>query len=399
MKTILKGATLIDGTGSPPVYNSLIEVDNGTIKNVGNISDFDTLAEGQVIEVIGKTVIPGLIDAHIHMDLHGMANTYEENLVEDKLRAIRTAGEMEACLKRGITTIRNAGSVNNIDFAVKEAVNNGWCSGPNIITCGRIISMTASGNDYFKGMYREADGVDEVRKAAREQIKNGADFLKVMATGAYMNPGGVPGAAQFEVAELKAIVEEAKKLGLKVAAHAHGKEGIMNAIEAGVNTIEHGTFIDEEAIELLIEKHIFLVPTYVAGHLMLKNGIESGVPNFMIQKNKQIRETRGRNLKKAIDAGVKVAFGSDAGTNYNYHGNNSLELILYVNEGFMDPIKAICSATRMSAEALGISDKTGTIEVGKAADILVVNGDLEKSLDPLMDSVIMVFKDGQLVKQ
>ncbi|KUO51716.1 MAG: hypothetical protein APF76_15130 [Desulfitibacter sp. BRH_c19] len=399
MKTILRGATLIDGTGRPPIYNSVIIVDNGIIKNVGATSYTDTIEGGaQVIELDGHTIIPGLIDAHIHMDLHGMANTYEENLVEDKLRSIRTACDMEVTLKRGITTIRNAGSVNHIDFAVKEAVDNGWCNGPNIITCGRILSITASGNDYFKGMYREADGVHEVRKAAREQIKNGAGFLKVMATGAYMNPGGVPGATQFEEDELKAIVQEANKLELKVAAHAHGKEGIMNAIRAGVDTIEHGTFMDDEAIDLLIEKQIYLIPTYVAGHLMLKNGVENGVPAHMIQKNSRIREIRGKNLKKAIDAGVKVAFGSDAGTNYNYHGNNALELILYVNEGFMDSIKAICSATKMSAEALGISDKTGTLEVGKAADIVVVNGVLEQSLEPLMDSVIMVFKDGQLVK-
>jgi imidazolonepropionase-like amidohydrolase len=136
-----------------------------------------------------KRYIPGLIDAHIHMDLHGMANTYEENLVEDKLRAIRAVKEMQATLHSGITTVRNVGSVNHIDFAVKEAIESGLFEGPRILTSGKIISMTAAGNDYFLGMYREADGCDEVRKAAREQLKAGADFLKLMATGAYMNPG------------------------------------------------------------------------------------------------------------------------------------------------------------------------------------------------------------------
>jgi imidazolonepropionase-like amidohydrolase len=389
---------MIDGTGKEPVENSLLVIDNGIISYAGPFDEKKIPAGSDVFDLSGKTIIPGLIDAHIHMDLHGMGNTYEENLVEDKLRTIRALKEMQDTLKNGITTVRNLGSVNYIDFAVKEAIESGLFEGPRIITCGKIISMTAAGNDYFLGMYREADGCDEVRKAAREQIKAGADCLKLMATGAYMNPGGVPGAPQLSRAEIAVVVEEAAKLGLRVAAHAHGKVGIINSIEAGVTTIEHGTFMDDEVIELMIERGIYLVPTYVVGYLMEKYGTENGVPEFMVEKNRKSSEQFSENLRKAIKAGVLTAFGTDAGTNYNYHGNNALELVLLVEHGFMTPLQAIKSATQVSAEALGISADTGTLESGKTADLVVVGGSLQENLQPLLENIEMVYKGGVQVR-
>jgi imidazolonepropionase-like amidohydrolase len=390
----LIGATLIDGTGKPPLDNSVVIIDNDKIHTAGKAEDVHIPPEAEIIDVTGKTIIPGLIDCHIHMDLNGLANTYEENLVEDKLRTLSTLYNMQATLKSGVTTVRNAGSVNHIDFAVKEAINSKWFRGPRIITSGQIISMTAAGNDYFKGMYYEADGVDEVRKAARLQIKAGADFLKVMATGAFMNPGGDPGTVQYSVDEMKAIVEEAQKVGKKVAAHAHANQGIVNAIEAGVNTIEHGSFIEDDTIEMMIEKGLYLVPTFVAGYHMIKNGIEKGVPSFIIEKSYRSRETRAKCLRRACEAGVKIVFGSDAGTNYNYHGNNAMELVLFVEEGFLNPLEAIHCGTLLAAEALGIEDLVGSVENGKLADLVVVKGSLADSLDSLLTGVEIVFKDG-----
>ncbi len=398
MATGLKGATIFDGTGKAMVSNSLITIEAGKISYVGPDDSRKIPPGTEVVSLEGKTIIPGLIDAHIHLDLHGMANTYEENLVEDKLRAIRAVKDMQNTLYSGITTVRNVGSVNHIDFAVKEAIENGWFEGPRILTSGRIISMTSAGNEYFSGMYREADGCDEVRKAAREQIKAGADFLKLMATGAYMNPGGVPGAVQLGLEEIAVVVEEADKVGLRVAAHAHGKEGIINAVQAGVATIEHGTFIDDEVIELMLTAGVYLVPTIVVGHLMKVNGTEKGIPGFMLEKEHDKDEQIKENLLKAINAGVKVAYGTDAGTNYNYHGNNALELVLMVEQGFMNPLQALTCATKISAEALGLSDQIGTIERGKDADLVVVGKPLDKSLRPLLDHVEMVYKKGKRVK-
>ncbi len=397
MINVYKGAVLIDGYGGKPLEEAVLAVENDTILFVGKADSYEIPAEAKVVDVCGKTIIPGLIDCHIHMDLHGMANTNDENLVEDKLRSIRTAYNMKKTLQQGITTIRNAGSVNHIDFAVKAAIEQGWVEGPRIFTSGKIISMTAQGNDYFNGMYREADGPDEVRKAAREQLKAGADFLKVMATGAYMNPGGVPGAVQFGLDELEVIVEEAGKLGLHVAAHAHGTQGIINAALAGVKTIEHGSFIDDRGVELMLEKNIYLVPTFVAGYRILENAKKSGIPGFMIEKNQGMRKLRAASIRKAIQAGIKVAFGSDAGTCSNCHGLNAMELILWVREGFMTPLQALCSGTRIAAEAIGAEERIGTLEKGKLADFAIVEGDLTVSLDPLLDSIKAVYKEGKRI--
>lgn len=391
---VFKGARLYDGKGNAPLEDAVLAVRDDKIDYAGRVCDYSVPEGAEIIDLGGKTIIPGMIDCHIHMDLHGMADTHDENFVEDKLRTIRTAKNMEKTLQKGITTVRNVGSVNHIDIAVKAAVEDGWCNGPRIITSGQIISMTAGGNDYFNGMYREADGVDEVRKAAREQLKAGADFLKVMATGAYMNPGGVPGAVQYNLDELKVVVEEAAKLNMGVAAHAHAAQGIVNAALAGVRTIEHGSFLDDRGIELMLENDIYLVPTLSAGHHLLENEQSRDVPQFMIEKNFHMHQVRCASIRKALQAGVRVAFGSDAGTNYNYHGYNAMELIIWVREGFMTPAEAICCGTRIAAEAVGVDHVAGTLEEGKSADFVIVDGDLSENLDPLIDSIDGVYKEG-----
>lgn len=397
MIKVFKVPHLIDGYGGKPIENAILSIKDNLIIYAGKAEHYDIPAGAEVFVFEGMTVIPGLIDCHIHMDLHGLPDTNAENHVEDKLRAIRTAYNMINTLKQGITTVRNAGSVNHIDFAVKAALAEGWFDGPRLYTSGQIISMTARGNDYFLGMYREADGPDEVRKAAREQLKAGADFLKVMATGAYMNPGGVPGAVQYSLEELQVIVEEADKLGLRVAAHAHGAQGIINSALAGVKTIEHGSFLDQRGLELMLEKKIYLVPTYVAGYHILENAKKSGVPDFMIKKNLEMRKIRAGSIKKAYDAGIKVAFGSDAGTCSNCHGNNAMELVLWVQEGFMEPLDALQCATLNAAEAIGIENKVGTLEAGKEADFVVVEGDLTLSLMPLLEGIKAVYQAGKAV--
>jgi imidazolonepropionase-like amidohydrolase len=395
MKTVLAGGTLIDGTGSPSLKNGSVVFEDGTITEAGPSDSVNVPKDAIVYNVNGKTIIPGLIDCHIHMDLHGFGNTFDENLVEDKLRTIRAAKEMETTLCRGITTARNVGSRGGIDFAVKQAIHEGLSRGPTILTSGKIISMTTSGNDYFWGLYREADGPDEVRKAAREQLKAGADFLKIMDTGAVMNPGEVPGASQFSRDEIKAVVEEADKVGRAVAAHAHGVEGIQNAILGGVRTVEHGTLMDEETIDLFLEHDVFLVPTPVVGYCMRSKSSE--IAPFMRDKIERMKSRFKEMLSIAIERGVKIAFGTDAGTPFNYHGNNALQLKLYVDDGFFSPVEAVHIATQVAAEVVERADTVGTIERAKTADIVVVDGSLEKTVDPLLDSVAVVIQKGEVV--
>jgi imidazolonepropionase-like amidohydrolase len=258
--------------------------------------------------------------------------------------------------------------------------------------------MTAEGNDYFLGLYREANGTDGVRAATREQLKAGADFIKLMATGAYMNPGGIPGAAQLEVDEMHAAVEEAEKLGLHVAAHAHGAQGIKNAIRAGVRTIEHGTLIDDEGIELMREYGVYLVPTFVVAYQMRRHA-EENIAEHMLEDERKDRDKRLVNLQRAIDAGVNVCYGTDAGTPFNFHGDNAYQLELFVKLNFFSPEMAIHTATGAAADAIGLSDRIGTLEPGKEADLVMVDDTLLKDLQGLSEGIEEVFHGGRRVRR
>jgi len=223
--------------------------------------------------------------------------------------------------------------------------------------------------------------------------------LKVMATGAIMNPGGVPGAPQLNVEEIQAVVEEGAKLDIKTAAHAHGAQGIKNAIRAGVATIEHGTMADDEAIALMAEKNIYLIPTLSVDDLIIRAGAQSGVAAFMVEKAINIGKKRSKVFRKAIAAGVPIAMGTDAGTPFNYHGKNSLEVKLYVDRALMTPQEALQTATLNGAEAIGLADSLGTLEKGKIADCVVLSQNPLEDIGCLLDveNIHMVFKDGVLM--
>lgn len=257
--------------------------------------------------------------------------------------------------------------------------------------------MTCSGTEYFDGMYRIADGRDECRKAAREQLKHGADFLKVMATGAVMNPGGVPGAVQLGKNEIQVIVEEGLKLGKSTAAHAHAAEGILNAVSAGVWTIEHGTMADDDAIEAMANQGTFLVPTMVL-HDFFEDQAEN-IPAFILEKNRQMQNAYISIVKKALDAGVKVALGTDAGTNYNHHGRNAEEIVYLVEHDIMTPLEAITAATRTASEAIMADSDVGTIEKGKMADFVILNSNPLSNIRVLVDHKNFhdVYKEGNKV--
>jgi imidazolonepropionase-like amidohydrolase len=398
MQTLLKGMTLIDGTGRV-IENARLVFEGDRITASGDAGKTEIKPDAIQYNLSGKYVIPGLIDAHIHLDMHGMADTYHESLVEDKLRTIRAALEMGNTVRAGVTTVRNAGSANYIDIAVKRAVEEGLVVGPRILASGKIICMHSAGSEYFKGLYYEADGVDENRKAAREQLKQGADLLKVMATGAIMNPGGLPGAPQLDEDEIRAVVAEGKKVGKHTAAHAHGAQGIKNAIRAGVRTIEHGTLADAEALDMMADHGVFLTSTLSSNFWMLNARTKREIPQFMFEKAREVSKIRQENLHRAISRGVQVIMGTDAGTPYNYHGKNAMEVIQHVKLGLMDEMEAIRTATKTAAEGIGLSASLGTLEKGKLADCVVLRQNPLSDIDSLahLDNIYLVFKEGELI--
>ena len=397
MKNCYMGATLLDPSSEKVISNSTILVKNGRFHAVGANKDIPVSEDAHVVDLTGKFIIPGLIDCHIHVDLGGLANTFAENLVEDKLRTLRGAQYMKKTLRAGFTTVRSVGSVNGIDFAIKAGIEAGYVKGPRMMCAGRIISMTCSGTEYFDGMYRVADGEDECRKAAREQLKDGADFIKLMATGAIMNPGGVPGAHQLDRAEMAAVVEEGLKLGRHTAAHAHGSQGVINAVEAGVRTIEHGTLASDEALDKMAEAERFLVPTFSV-MLQFQNHAQD-ISAFMVEKSRDVLASYGDLVKRAHSKGVRIAMGTDAGTNYNFHGNNAEELVYLVEQGISTPWQALASATNIAAQAIMIDQEVGTLKPGKIADFLVLTDNPIKNIRCLLDQESMeVYLAGEQVQ-
>ncbi len=398
MQIVFENATLFDGRDNL-IENAVMVIKDSRIEAVGRKEEVDTPEDAKRYDLTGKFIVPGLIDAHIHLDMHGMSDTYHENLVEDKLRTIRAAIQMRNTVRAGITTVRNAGSVNFIDVAVKRAVEEGLVAGPRILASGKIICMLTAGNEYFKGLYREADGIDENRRAAREQLKEGADCLKMMATGAIMNPRGVPGAPQLDVEEMRAVVEEGEKAGIYTAAHAHGAEGIKNAVRAGVRSIEHGTLADDEARQMMADHGIFLTSTLSSNFWMLNTRNKKDIPQFMKDKAEEVSKIRRKNLKRSRELGVKVAMGTDAGTPYNYHGRNAMELVQYVELGIMSEKEAIVASTATAADAIGLADQVGILEKGKLADCLVLDENPLTDIHVLAhpENIRLVFKEGQLI--
>jgi imidazolonepropionase-like amidohydrolase len=264
-----------------------------------------------------------------------------------------------------------------------------------MLCAGHLICMTG-GHGWPIGC--EADGVDGLRRAAREQLKAGADLVKMIATGGVLTPGSQPGAAQLTLEELRAGVEEAHRAGRKAAAHAQGSEGIRNAVLAGIDSVEHGFFLTTEVIGMMVERGVYLVPTLTAARAIVEHGKKSGIPPSAVDKAMAAWQEHEKSFAKAVEAGVKVAMGTDAGTPFNEHGRNAQELVLLVEHG-MSEAEAILSATSRAAELLGIADSVGSISVGKVADLLVVKGDPLEDIAVLTDpeSIGCVYQAGKLV--
>ncbi len=391
-KLIIKGGLFFDGKNSPQEGLALILEEN-MVQDVVPVGNLPTENDATIIDAAGCTVLPGLIDCHVHITSAGDADSSGERLEPDTALALRGANNARILLESGFTTVRNMGSRNQIDIQIKRAIESGYIVGPRLITSGMCICMTG-GHGWMGG--REVDGADEARKGAREQLRAGAEVIKIMATGGVMTPGVEPGSAQLTIEEMRAAVEEAHKAGRKTATHAQGTTGIKNAIRAGLDSIEHGIFLDDEAIEMMLERNVALVPTLVAPHHIVKGGVEAGVPAYAVTKANYVYKSHIESFKKALKAGVTIAFGTDCGTPLNRPGANALEFQLMVEAG-MTPLQALTAATSTAAQVCD-RPNVGSLAKGKLADVVIVQGDVLADVTLLQDktNIKYVIKDGKV---
>jgi imidazolonepropionase-like amidohydrolase len=393
---VLTNCNLIDGTGAPPRQIAALTVSGGRITGV-HATVPQTQSDAETIDLGGRTLLPGLINAHIHIMLDAGPDTFiyihRNTLPQIVLHA---AARGERILRAGITTARDLGGYEYAEMALRDAFAAGEFPGPRLLCAGKLITMTGG---HGRDIGIEADGPDEVRKAARQNLKQGADCLKFMATGGVLTSGVEPGVAQLGEDEMRAGIVEARKVGKLTATHAQGTEGIKAAIRAGINTVEHGIFLDDEAIEMMASCGVVFVPTLAAPYRIVEAGEAAGIPAYAVEKSKRVMEAHRRSFEWALAAGVTISAGNDGGTPFNPCEDLVTEIRLMVEYG-MNPLAAIRAATLGSAKALGVSEETGTIEPGKLADCLV----LEKDADPLRDitslgRVWMVVKQGKIVNR
>ena len=398
-KTVaIHAGRLLDVRTGKTLTNQTILIQGDRIASVG--ADTRVPAGAQVIDLPNATVLPGLIDAHTHITMNPNFG-YSRLAISVPRQALIGAHNAKATLEAGFTTVRNVGAAGYADVALRDAINAGDVPGPRMLVSGPALSITGGHGDnnllpfeYNAAGDGVADGVDGVRHMVRQNIKYGADLIKIMASGGVLSKGDDPQASQYTPEEMKAIVEEAHRLGRKVAAHAHGAQAIRWASEAGVDSIEHGSYIDDAAIAAMKKNGTYLVPTLYLSDWFMANAEKIGTPPDLIAKAKDVMPAARKNVARAFAAGVKVGFGTDAAV--YPHGMNAHEFAVMVKLG-LTPLAAIQSATVSGADLLGWSDKIGAIEPGKWADIIAVDGDPLADVTTL-ERVKFVMKGGEVVK-
>lgn len=397
----IKAGRLIDGLSNAVINNAFILIEGDKITAVGPNVTVPVGAE--VIDLKTATVLPGLIDCHTHVTGQP-SNYYDDVFRKSHLDEAVTAHiYARRTLDAGFTTIRNLGSGEFVDVALRNAINRGEIVGPRMVCATMAIGATGGHGDLngfspylkFESLSRVADGVDEIRKKVRYQIKYGADVIKLIATAGVLSEEESVGAPQYTLEEMKAAVDEAAMWDKKVAAHAHGTEGIKRAIRAGVASIEHGSFLDDEAIQLLKERGTYLVADIYNDDYILAEFAKLGYPAKIIEKERQVGRTQRESFQRAVKAGVKIAYGTDAGV--FPHGWNGKQFVHMVRWG-QTPMDAIKAATSNAADLLGWSDRVGAIAPGRFADIIAVEGDPLKDISEL-ERVKFVMKGGLVYKK
>ena len=360
-KLYIHAQTLIDGISDAPKKDQLIIIEDDKIIQ---IEEYHEINE----DVIHANVVtPGFFNCHVHI-LYPVGFKFDTqfSLMEKAFYAQKHCKEY---LESGVTFIRVVGTEENYDLQIKEAIENHVIEGPHMYCASKVICMTG-GHGWQEGI--EADGKDACLKAVRTQLRSGVDLIKIMATGGVMTKGVEPGNAQFTVDEMKVMIEEAHKAGRKTATHAQGLQGIKNALYAGIDSIEHGCFLDDECLERMKEQNTFLVPTLCAPQCIIDKGAENGVAKYAVDKTLKVKDAHVESVKKAYEKGIPIALGTDAGTPFNYHNNTAyeMELLARLNIPNMDILKM---ATINSARCVGVEKDYGSIEVGKQADLVCLN--------------------------
>ncbi len=391
MTTAITGATMIDGTGADPVVGATIVIEDGRVVRAG--AGVDVQRDAEVYDAGGRTVMPGLIDCHVHLLFHP-ASLQERLLTPPTLQVFMGARNALETLNAGVTTVRDAGGTPQ---GFKMALDRGLIPGPRVKIAVSILSQSGGHGDSTMPSGVRArvpwgpefpnnivDGPDEVRRAVRELLRAGADFIKLCSTGGVLSPADEPGHSQFTPAEIDVMVEEARASGKTCMAHAQGTQGIKNAVLAGVESIEHGIYLDDEVIEEMKRRGTFLVPTLVAPMWVIRNAEKNpgSVLPQSLRKCKEVIEDHRVSISRAVRAGVRVAMGTDSGV--GPHGYNAEELERMV-EGGMTPMQAIVASTRTASECIHMQSDVGTIEPGKLADLLVVDGDPLADIKVLQD--------------
>jgi len=381
----IRAGTLIDGTGAAPVRNAVIVIRGDRIESVG--AGVRAPAGSRVVDLSSYTILPGFIDAHVHLASRplGVGDFVHRTVTDDEGDdALWGAANARATLLAGFTTVRDVGSDHFADLALERAIDAGRVPGPRMIAAGHLVGISGGHCDAdgfapgaLGGERGPLEGIanspDQVRAAVRMQVKYGAGVIKLCATGGVLSPGDEIGAQQMTEEEMRTAVETARMLGRRVAAHAHGTEGIKAAVRAGVTSIEHGSFLDEEAARMMVQRGTWLVPTLFAGWSVGTPEAAARLPAWMAEKGRRAWEAMQRSIRLAVAGGVKIALGTDAGV--DPHGQNAREFELLVSVGGMTPMQAIQAGTMGSATLLGMEHDVGSLEAGKYADLVAVRGD------------------------